>query len=170
MTKQEIIAEFTPEMIKAVSRRFVMRYLGIVYFIIMAIATVAFLYEVFHGEKDWMIGAVGAIIGFGILFPLLLWWKTERGGLNRLRRMPSPLVKFIFDEKGIAIESDLGVGTLGWKSIEKIWEFPEAWLLFAGKQQHVTVPISALTEELKQVIKAEIEKNKPGKTQPQAAG
>ena len=60
----------------------------------------------------------------------------------------------------VTADSELGAATVGWKSIEKIWEFPEAWLLFVGKQQYVTVPLPALTEELKKAIKTEVEKNK----------
>jgi hypothetical protein len=166
MMKYEITADFTPETVKTVARRFVLRFLGVGYFVALAIMTLAIFYLASRRVNEWTTGAIGAVLGMGILFPAFLWWKTERSGLDRLRRMSAPRVKFVFDDRGITADSELGVATVGWKSIEKIWEFPEAWLLFVGKQQYVTVPLYALTEELKKFIKNEVEKNKMGKPQP----
>ena len=161
--RTEIIAEFGPAMVRTVARRFVVRLLGTGYFVAVAAMVVAFLYLATCGVNDWTTGAIGAVLGLGVLFPVVFWWKTERSGLCRLRRMSSPTVKFVFDDKGITVDSELGAATVGWKSIEKIWELPEAWLLFVGKQQYVTVPLVALTEELKQSIRAEVGKNKAGR-------
>ena len=158
--KHEITADFTPETVRAVARRFVLRSLGAGYFIALAIMVLALFLLAYQRVTDWTTGAIGAVLGMGILVPAILWWKTERSGLDRLRRMSAPQVKFVFDDRGVTADSELGAATVGWKSIEKIWEFPEAWLLFVGKQQYVTVPLPALTEELKKAIKTEVEKNK----------
>ncbi len=161
--RYEITAEFTPDTVKIVSRRFILRLLGTGYFVAVLVMTLGLAYLIFNRVNDWTTGAIAAILMFGIVMPSALWLKTRSGGLSRLRRMSTPSVKFIFDEKGVTAESELGAATVGWKSIEKIWEFPEAWLLFVGKQQYVTVPLPALTEDLKQTIKAEVQKNRTGK-------
>jgi hypothetical protein len=154
--RYEITAEFTPATVKTVARRFILRLLGLGYFVALLAMAVAFAYLVVHRVNEWTTGACAAILLFGIFTPSTIWWVTRSAGLSRLRRMSTPSVKFVFDEKGITADSELGTATVGWKSIEKIWEFPEAWLLFVGKQQYVTVPLPALTEELKQMIKAEV--------------
>ena len=154
--KYEITAEFTPTTVKTVARRFVLRLLGTGYFVAVVVIAIALLYLAMRRENYWPTGAIGAVFVFSILFPVVLWWKTERSGLSRLRRMSSPTVKFLFDDKGITVDSELGEATVGWISIEKIWEFPEAWLLFVGKQQYVTVPIAPLSEELKRYIKEKV--------------
>jgi YcxB-like protein len=161
MPKYEITAEFTPHTIKTVSRRFVLRLLGTRYFVALVIMAIFLSYLVLNRVNEWTTGAIAAVLGLGILFPFILWWKTERSGLARLHRMSTPNVKFVFDDHGVTTDSELGAATVGWKSIEKIWEFPEAWLLFADKRQYVTVPRNAMTGDLKQVIKTEVEKNRP---------
>jgi len=158
--KQEIVAEFTKEIVKTVARRFVLRVLGPSYFVALALAVAGFVYLVCNRVNEWTTGAIGVSLGLGILFPVVLWWKIERSGLGRLRRMSSPHVKFVFDDRGVTADSELGAATIGWKSIENIWEFPEAWLLMVGKQQYVTLPISALTDELKEMIKTGVNKDK----------
>jgi len=157
-----IEAQFTSDTIKTVSRRFVLRLLGAGYFVALTIMAIALAYLTSCRVNDSTTGAIGAVLGMGVLFPAALWRKTERGGLKRLRRMTTPHVILIFDDKGVTADSELGAATVGWKSIEKIWEFPEAWLLFVGKQQYVTIPISALTENLKKCIKAKVEENNTG--------
>lgn len=158
--RYEITAEFTPQTVKTVARRFILRLLGVRYFVALLVMAAGLTQLVARGVNDWTTGAIAAILLLGVTVPLTLWWKTRSGGLSRLRRMSTPSVKFVFDENGVTADSDLGSATVGWKSIEKIWEFPEAWLLFLGKQQYVTVPLPALTGELKELIRAEVLKNK----------
>ena len=92
----------------------------------------------------------------------------EQKGLDRLRRMPKPQMRFIFDERGVTFDSDLGTSTMSWLSVENIWEFPEAWLLMFGEQRFLTVPCSILTEEVKTMIKTKVSKkdspNQPAHT------
>ena len=164
--RYEISAEFTPATVKAVARRFVARLFGVVYFVTLPVMAAVLTCLIANRVNDWKTGVTATILLLGILIPSSLWWKTRSSGLSRLRRMSTPRVKFVFDEKGVTADSELGAATIRWKSIEKIWEFPEAWLLFVGQQQYVTVPLPVLTEELKQMIKAEVAKNKPGRPQP----
>jgi len=147
-------------MVKTVVRRFILRLLGVGYFIALLVIALVLAYLAINRINELTTGAIAVVFLLGVFFPPVLWWKMESNGLSRLRRMSTPQVRFVFDDKGVTANSELGAGTVGWKSIEKIWEFPEAWLLFVGKQQYVTVPLAALTEELKQVIKEEVEKSK----------
>jgi hypothetical protein len=165
MMRYEITAEFTPATVKTVARRSIVRLLGVGYFVALLAMALALTYLVANRVNEWTTGAIAAVLLLGIAIPSTLWWKTRSSGLSRLRRMSTPSVKFIFDEKGITADSELGAATVGWKSIEKVWEFPEAWLLFVGRQQYVTVPLPALTEELKDIIKSEVQKNKTGRPQ-----
>jgi hypothetical protein len=165
MMRYEITAEFTPQTVKTVARRFILRMLGVGYFVALLAMIIWLVYLVTNRVNEWTTGAIAAILLLGTAIPTTVWWKTQANGLSRLRRMSTPRVKFVFDDKGITADSELGAATVGWKSIEKIWEFPEAWLLFVGRQQYVTVPLAALTEELKTVIKAEVQKNNTGRPQ-----
>jgi hypothetical protein len=150
-----ITAEYSSELIKAVSRRFVLRFLGVGYFVAVAILIVFVVYLTLNQVNDWITGALSVVLAFGIIVPSALWWKTERTGLARLKQMDKPIVKFEFSDKGITVDSELGKATVGWKSVEKIWEFPNAWLLFVGKQQYNTIPTSALSDDLKNFIRAQ---------------
>lgn len=150
-----ITAEYSPELIKTVSRRFVLRFLGVGYFIALAVLIIFVGYLTLNKMNDWITGALSVVLAFGIVVPFALWWKTERTGLARLKQMDKPTVKFEFNDKGITADSELGKATVGWKSVEKIWEFPNAWLLFVGKQQYNTIPTSALSNDLKNFIRAQ---------------
>jgi len=168
--RSEVTAVYTPATVKTVTRRFVIRWFGVEYFIAVAVVAAGFAYLAVNRVNEWTTGAAGAALALGTIFPIVFWKVIERNGLSRLRRMASPTVKMLFDDRGIMADSELGAATVGWKSIEKIWEFPEAWLLFVGKQQYVMVPLPALTEELKLAIKTEVKKNNAGMSRSTSPG
>lgn len=158
----ELSADITPEIIKAVSRRFVCRFLGKSYIFPVLLFIAFIFYMVWTSRANtWMTGTCGVFLVILVVFPLAMWRSVEKKGLDRFRRMPEPQMRFIFDERGVTFDSDLGTSTVSWLAIEKIWEFPEAWLLIFGDHQFLTVPCSILTQDVKSIIKMEVSKNIP---------
>jgi len=165
----ELTADITPGLIKTVSRRFTRRFLGMGYIFLIVLSVASILYEVLTNRANtWMTGSSGVLVGILVIFPIAMWRSIEHKGLDRLRRMPKPQMRFKFDERGVTFDSDLGTSTMSWLSVENIWEFPEAWLLIFGEHQFLTVPCSILTEAVKTMIKTEVSKkdspNQPAHT------
>ena len=99
------------------------------------------------------------IAGLGLIFPISMWRNLECERLSRLGQMEKPWVHFIFDEKGLVADSDLGSSKLSWKTVTGVLEFPEIWFFFMGKQ-HLIVPAAVLSEELRQFIRVKVAENR----------
>lgn len=106
--------------VQTVARRFIIRLLGVGYFVALLRMVIALAYLVGNRMNEWTTGAISVILLFGTFIPSAYWWKTRSSGLSRLRRMVMQNVRFVFDERGVTADSELGVATVGWKSIEKI--------------------------------------------------
>jgi hypothetical protein len=155
----EADAEITRTLVKKSARGFVWRQLGVGYLIAVGILLLCLLCLIAIRDYGWLTGALGVIVGLCLIFPISMWRNLESERLSRLGQMEKPLVHFVFDEKGLSADSDLGSSSLTWKTVTGVWEFPELWFLFMGKQ-HLIVPAAALSEELKQFIRAKVAENR----------
>jgi len=92
----EADAEITPSLVKKSARRFVWSHMGVGYLIAMGFVLLGFLFELVFRSHEWLIGAFGVILIFGLIFPINMWRTLESNGLSRLGQMKKPWVHFIF--------------------------------------------------------------------------
>lgn len=77
--------------------------------------------------------------------------------MEKFERMDEATARFRFTDESVGMESDIGATELKWKMIEKIWKYPDVWLVFIAKQGYVTLPTASMDDELKQFITSNIE-------------
>lgn len=150
--KYEVTVEYSEELIKTATRRFLAKLLGWDYLVAWLVMLAALIVLLCLGQRGWFVGALGAVLVIAALVAVMVWVVFHRRALTTLRRMETPKALFVFDDDGIAVTSDLSSGNLKWQAIQKLWCFPEAWLLFFAKGVYSTLPTGCLTDEIKQFI------------------
>ncbi len=150
--KYEVTAEYTEALIKTATRRFLIKFLGWDYLVAWLIMLAALSLLLALGRRGWFVGALGAVLVIAALVAVTVWVVSYRRSLGTLRKMTKPIATFTFDDEGIAVSSDLSTGTLKWQAVQKLWCFPEAWLVFIAKGVYSTIPTACLTEDAMQFI------------------
>jgi len=157
--EREITVRYSPELIKFAVRQFWVRSVGLGGFIAFAIASLAFVYFLITGDRSWILGLLGSIVGLCLVFGVLSYKIYLRRSMEKFKRMETPQAKFRFTDDRIGIESDIGWAELSWKMIEKVWKYPKVWLVFIVKQGYVTLPTAEIDEELRQFITRKIQES-----------
>ena len=148
----EVKVRFTESLVRKSTLRFLSRLVGREGSLAISACAVGLVFLLTHGPGtmfDGVLVGVGALVL--ILFPSI-YFLTLRSRLVAFRKMASPDVSFVFDEEGIFSRSDLGSSRVPWQTLQKIWMFPEVWLLFVGKGQFMTLPVEQLDESLRQFV------------------
>jgi len=139
-------------MIRRTIRRFWFRYIGVLGFAAIVSLNGIELFLILSGDRSWVAGALGAM---AIMLPLTAFGgyiTYLRRSITAFRRMNVPTATFELAEDGFTMSSDAGSSHLAWKSIERIWQFPDAWLLFLGKNAFFTLPIAEVPHDAMQFI------------------
>ena len=157
--KHEVTAEYTEALVKTATRRFIRKFLGWDYLAMWLVMLAAFIFLVALGQRGWPVGALGMLIVLSAGVAVMVWVTFHRRALGALRKMATPAATFVFDDDGIAVASDLSTGTLKWRTVQKVWCFPEAWLLFVAKGVYSTLPTACLSDEVKGFIVAKLKEH-----------
>jgi hypothetical protein len=150
--KYEVKAEYTETLVKTATRRFICKFLGWDYVAMCMVMLVASIVLLALGRRDWLVGALGMLTVLSTGMAVMLWLTFHRRALATLRKMTTPAATFTFDDDGIAVFSDLSTGMLKWRAVQKVWCFPEVWLLFVDKGVYSTLPTACLTDAVKTFI------------------
>lgn len=150
--KYEVTAEYTEALVKTATRRFIGKFLGWDYLAVWLVMLAVFIVLFALGQRGWLVGALGMLIALSAGLAVMVWITFHRRALGTFRKMTTPVATFTFEDDSIAVASDLSTGTLKWTAIQKLWCFPEAWLLFVAKGVYSTLPTACLTAEVQQFI------------------
>jgi hypothetical protein len=150
--RYEVTAEYSDALVRTASRRFLVKFfgwqfLGIWFFMLACLVLLLAL-----GEHGWLAGVLGAPL---ILAPIAVASVSigcYRRALTALRKLGTPRVQWVFDDTGISVQSDLSTGSIKWPMVERLWCFPEVWLLFVAKGVYSMLPVSCLSEDLQSFI------------------
>jgi hypothetical protein len=105
---------------------------------------------------DWYTVALstGAVIVLILFIGVYLFHRHR--ALEHLARLEEGAVEFHFEEEGLGIASSLGTSMLKWSTFERVWKFPDLWLLFISKQQYLVLPVDALPAEALERVDAKV--------------
>ena len=166
-TNREISIRYTPQLVKTAVRCFWFRYVGWPTFISCCLVFAAFIYFLISRERSWPYShwgptwylAVMILLGL-VLFLCVVFitacFRSLKEALDELKKRKSAVVVWRFDEDHIRTRSDLAEAEISWKLIEKVWLFPEVWLLFFSKDNYMTLPVQDIDDELRQFITARV--------------
>ncbi len=104
------------------------------------------------GDRSWIVGAFGAVLGLGCVFVAALYVVHLRSSLERFRRMRVKQATLEADAQKVVLTSDAGTSELKWSAVGDVWRFERFWLLFLSRAQFVTLPVADLSAETQALL------------------
>lgn len=152
--------KYSKEIVTRAVRSYFYRKLGIGYFIALILLSGYLVYEIVSGNRSWLIGLIGAVIGFGLLIPIAGMLGHIRIGLRKLAEMADASASLTIMENGIAVRSAIGTSEITWKTITEAWQYQEYWVVVSGGHFLMTIPLSELGDEGRAAIRDAFERAK----------
>ncbi len=79
--------------------------------------------------------------------------------LSKFRRMNDPTVEVTISDDEFRMKTSLSDAAVKWRAIGAIWRFPEAWLLFTGKNAFTALPIDTISTEDRELMCSKVREN-----------
>jgi hypothetical protein len=106
---------------------------------------------------DWLALILGSVSALLLGLVVAIWFVHTRAALVKVRAMRDPTVVWRLTTDHLSADSELGAMSLRWRSVARVWRFPEVWLLFfRGGHGYSTLPTEPLTAEIRQFIEARV--------------
>ena len=160
----EFDLHFTKPLVIRAVNRFWLRLLGIPIIVIFVFSLAGLIYAIVNGHRSWLIGSIGAILVFVLLILVAIYVKQYRDSVKKFRNLDEEKAHFAFNDFNFIIESAMGRVDMKWSVVQKVWIFPEFWLLFVGPSQFFTLTTADISEDMQQELKALFETHKIGFT------
>ncbi|MDW7980646.1 MAG: YcxB family protein [Verrucomicrobiales bacterium] len=139
----EISYEWSPELVRRGTRRFIWRYAGARLVAVgLVTAGVALLLAAGYAGAVWWFIIILSLIYFAV------WVAYYRTATNICREMPDRKVTVRIAPETITFETSDQTTTMKWSRIKKIWRFRDVVLLFTYDPHfYLILPSSALGED-----------------------
>jgi hypothetical protein len=147
-----VTLHFSKELVRRSQLAFWLRFLGWRFAVTFIVAFACLGCLLILNDRSWIVGAMGAGIGFSVLMLLAVIFHHYRFAMSRLHLMRRPEASFEAGENNFRISSDLGTADFPWNAIIEIWRFPDFWLLFFTRGQFITLPVADLDSDAQKVI------------------
>ena len=148
----KVTVHYSEGLIRRAIGHFWLRFIGLRGLFALVSIWAVFLFGLISGDRSWLVGVCGVLALLGAILAPAVYFVYLRRSLGALRRMNVPAATFTFTPAGFSLESDTVTSTLTWKSVLQVWRFPEAWLLFLGKNMFITLPTDGLSDEAMQLV------------------
>jgi hypothetical protein len=106
-----------------------------------------FVLGLVEGDRSWITGAFGVVLGFSFLVPAVLYRNQLAAALYKFRALEGESVAFGGTEASFSVQSRAGSAELPWRSIVAVWRYEEFWLLLLSKAHFVTFPLEGVPAE-----------------------
>jgi hypothetical protein len=144
--------EYTEPLLRQAVHAFWRRTVGLGFFVSLVLLMCSLTFLIWCGDRSWRVGALGAVLLFGLAFVSLLYLVHLRNTLAKLRAMSSTNAAMALSEASITMSSDLGITTLQWSTVTAVWRYPSFWLLLFSRAQFVTLPLASISAEAQAFI------------------
>lgn len=144
------------KLIKTIVQRYSLRSYTPTKIIMDALFIILFIRFLDTGERDWVIGVLGTVLAGLIFLRFAIYFIRLQQATKRYDRMVSKEITVVLNEECISIRSDLGCSELPWKFINKIWKFPEFWIVFLTGYPPIALPFSALDGKTQEFLISQV--------------
>ena len=141
---------FTEPLIRRSLRRAVIRNLGPVFFVVLAIVAAVLVGTIANGERSWRVGAMATLLLLGTLFPAVAIITQTRAALERFRSMNNGMANIEISAGQVRIESSLGRLEVPLNRVSQVWLYPEYWVFLSGRSIVMTIPIETIPHSQRQ--------------------
>lgn len=130
-------------------RRFWMRgfgYRSIRFTVLMALGLILLGFAGMH--RPILLCVCGGFFAFLMLVAISSYVRYMRNYMDWWRKMEDHTVRWEFGEAGVKRTNELATNEFKWRVFEKIWKYPDMWLLFVAKSQFLILPTNTCSPEL----------------------
>ena len=141
----EATVEETPRVYRQAVVRFWVRFCGRDFTLGLIAAVACAILWAGLEYRHWAVAAVGGIaffFVFGTLSVLMMYLARAR---REVREIDDNSVEWTFSDDGICRRSESGDMAVSWASVDKLWRFPDVWLVFMGEPSYSMLPRESLT-------------------------
>jgi len=156
---EPITLRYSEGLLRRAVRAFWWRTTGWTYVAAFVLLLCSFSYLLWIGDRSWLVGVWGAVLGLAVTFGIALYAIHYRGTIGRLRRMRKPEATIELGEERFRLSSDVGTSELAWSAVTEVWSFPEFLLVFLSKAQFITLPTSDLGTQARDFILGKVMAN-----------
>lgn len=128
------------------------RSIGVGFVVALLLTALGLAVYLARGETSWVVGVLGTVLTFGVLFVVALYFVHYRNSLAKFREMGTPNATFRADDSSFTFSSGAGTATLQWAAVRELWKTPNAWLFLYSKAHFSTLPIACLSPEVQSFI------------------
>jgi hypothetical protein len=149
---------YSEPLIRRAIFRFWKRFIAWHGFAAIAVCTVVCAWAVLWQAEAWIIyGSLALWLLLGTSAGVYFTYLSR--SLSKFRRMNDPIAQITISNDLFRVKSSVGESSLQWRVFEAIWRFPEAWLLFTGKNTFMTLPIDFISIEDRELMCAKVKEN-----------
>ena len=144
---KSITLTYSAKIIRKSVTSFIIRKLGRIFILVITLLFAYTLYELFKGNRSWLMGVCSTTVAIGIIAPVAGVVIQTRVGLRKLKGMGDPTAVLEMSDSGFTVTSKLGSITLNWEAISEIWKYQGYWLLLSGPQILMTLPLDGVSNQ-----------------------
>lgn len=128
-------------------------------FAALAVWSIVCIWAVFWQTERWVTYGSLALLLLGVITNVSVYVVFLRRSLKKFLRMEGPTADVTISNDVFRMKSSVGDSTVQWRVIETIWRFPEAYLLFLGRNIFITLPIEGISIEDRELMCAKVREN-----------
>lgn len=110
--------------------------------VVIGVAAVAGLH--LSGAPAWIVRSLVAAQILAILYFPAVFHLQQRRSLDFFRKLPAQSVTLRLSDDGFETRSPFGASLTPWRKIERVWRFPQVWLVFHARDKFSILPTKDL--------------------------
>lgn len=138
---------YTEPLVRRSVRRYCARSIGWAYPVALLLLASSFVFGLARGNRSWTSGLFGAVLGFSILIPAVLYRNQLSAALFKFRSLGGKPIAFGGTEDSFSVQSPSGSAELPWRAIMAVWRYEDLWLLLFSKGHFMTFPLEGISAE-----------------------
>jgi len=153
--KYKVKAFYSRKMIGKVTFQYLIKAMGLSFYIAMLLSTAIALYLFLTGNRTLLLAIFSAVSVFGILIFLRMYSHYFSGANREFKKIEGDSTWLTIRENGISLNNESD--SLKWKDLFKVWKNKDAYLFFTTKDSFIICPIQGFDEEVIQFIDSKLD-------------
>lgn len=147
---------FTEPLVRNAARRGVLRMLGSLFYVAVALLAVSVAFSVIHGDRGWFFGVCATVLGLGLIVPIAAIRAHTRVAVEKFRALEGGAASIDLSDGRLRVASKVGSLDMPLSTVKKVWRYPDYWIFVASLGILMTVPLNGLTPDVTSAWEAEL--------------
>ncbi len=140
---------FTEPVVRSAARRGVLRMLGALFFVAMALLAISVVFSLIQGDYGLFLGVTATVLGIAVIVPIAAISAHTRVGLEKYRALEGGAATIDLSEGRLRVASKIGSLDMPLSTVKKVWRYPDYWILVANRSILMTVPLHGVPPEIR---------------------